>query len=163
MLALAPQVCLGQGWRDEKGNPVPDEVVTQALSDSIMEGARKVAEEMEPVYENLKICRPIQNDYFQIFGMENDLCHFKYGGYDCLVPREIAAEYADLGLSGVREVFKGNLSTQSPEATRAQDILADKAYCSYKMEYDVMVVDENGNEVEGVVIEDWDGSPFAAE
>lgn len=152
ILMLVPQICLSLDWRDENGNPVSDEVVTQAWGDVIMEEAKKVARKMEPVYENLKTCLPIQNEYFQIFGTENGLCHFKYGGYDCLVPQKIAAELADLGLFGVREALNGNWSTRSSEAVNFQEILSDKAYCSYKME--LMVVDENGNEIDGVIIED---------
>ena len=146
-VALSPHVCLGENfhWMDEKGQEVSDQEVADSFAQSIMDVATEIARKMQPVYKNLMTCLPIEEQEFQVVGMENDLCHFKYVNYDCFVPLNIAEEYAKLGLSSVQEVLKGNLSTQSPESSGMQEILSNKDYCSYNEEYSVAVEYDDSN------------------
>ena len=157
LFILFPQICLGADtvWVNENGNTVSDEEVEDFMESTISDEAKKMATEMEPVYENMKNCSPAESKYLHILGKENELCHFKYVDYDCLVPSDIAEEYAELGLKSVQEMLKGNISTESPEAKRMQEILSDEKYCSYEMTWSVTMEDENGNEVsvEGLTIE----------
>jgi len=154
---LLPNICFAENshWINEKGEEVSDEQVADFISNNIMEGATEQAKEMQPVYESMKTCTPAESQYLQVFGIENNLCHFKYVDYNCLVPLNIAEEYADLGLKSVQEIFNGNLNTQSEESIKIQEILSDKDYCSYKMTWTVTMEDEDGNEVpvEGLIIE----------
>lgn len=157
LFILFPQICLGadSSWVDENGNPVSDEEVADFMKTTISSEAKKMAAEMQPVYENMKNCALAESEYLHILGKENELCHFKYVDYDCLVPLDIAEEYAELGLKSVQGLAKGNISTESPEARRMQEILSDEDYCSYEMTWTVTMEDEDGNEVpvEGVIIE----------
>ena len=154
---LTPMTCFSEEihWVNENGEAVSDKEVADFIFDNITEMFEEQAKEMQPVYENLKTCLPIQSQYFDILGIENDLCHFKYVDYDCLVPLNIAEEYANLGLKSVAEMMKGHINTESPENVRIQEILSDKDYCSYQMTWSVTMEDETGHEVpvEGVTFE----------
>ena len=149
LFILFPQICLGAetGWVDENGNVTSDKEVADFMEANISNEAKKIAAEMQPVYENMKNCASAESEYLHILGKENELCHFKYVDYDCFVPFDIAEEYAELGLKSMQEMAKGNISTESPEAKRMQEILSNKEYCSYNMTWSVTMEDENGNEI----------------
>ena len=157
LFMLFPQICLGVDsfWVDENGNAVSNEEVADFMKANISNEVKKMAAEMQAVYEKMKDCSPAESEYLNILGKENELCHFKYVDYDCLVPFDIAEEYADLGLKSAQEMAKGEISTESSEAIRMQEILSNKDYCSYGMTWTVTMEDEDGNEVpvKGVPIE----------
>ena len=134
-------------WTDSNGNYVSDEEVAEQLGNSIMDGATEIAKQMLPVYEKLKTCSEASNEYFTIYGLENNKCHFKYVNYDCYLPMNITARYAQESIKGVREVFNGNLSTNSSNAQYIDSILKNEEYCSQGgMEFEV--VDENNQQIE---------------
>ena len=157
LFALLPQICLGADmvWVDENNNTVSDKEVADFMGANINSKVKKIAMEMQTVYESMKSCSSAESEDFHVLGKENELCHFKYVDYDCLVPLDIAKEYAELGLKSVQEMARGNISTKSYEAKRMQEILSNKDYCSYQMTWTITMEDENGNEipVEGVTIE----------
>lgn len=154
---LLPQVCLSADlvWVDEKGKAVSDKEVADFIASNINDEAKKMAIEIQPVYENMKNCSPAKSEYLHILGKENELCHFKYVDYDCFVPLNIAEEYAELGIKSVQAMLEGHVSTESPEAKRMQEILSNNDYCSYEMTWTATMKDADGNEVpvEGVFIE----------
>ena len=154
---LFPHICFGENshWVNENGEEVSDEEVGEFLEKNMVDAFKQQAIEMQPVYENLRTCLPIESRYFHIIGIENSFCHFKYVDYDCVVPLNIAEEYAELGLKSVKEMINGNVNTEAPENIRIQEILSDENYCSYKMTWSVTMEDENGNEVpvEGMTFE----------
>ena len=88
-----------------------------------------MAKQMLPVYENMKTCSPSKNQYLEVFGMENDLCHFKYIDYYCYVPLSVAEEYAKLGIKFMRKFFTGDGNNDSPENVRIVEILSNPDYC----------------------------------
>ena len=146
---LTPMICIGEEthWVNENGETVSGEDVADFIFDNTIKMFEEQAREMQPVYEKLKTCLPIQNQYFHIIGIENDLCHFKYVDYDCFVPLNIAEEYAELGLKSGTEMINGHVNTESRENIRIKEILSNKDYCSYNMTWSVTMEDENGNEV----------------
>ena len=154
---LLPHICFGENfhWTDENGNIAPDEEVANLIGNSFMDGLKEQAKENLPIYNKLKTCLPANGKYFQIIGKENNLCHFKVVDYDCLIPLNIAKEYAELGITSIQEILKGNFSTKSAEAVKMNEILSNADYCSYKMNFSVTMYDENGNEVpvKGIIIE----------
>lgn len=157
LLVLLPSICCGEtiDGKDQKNSQVSDDIVEYFVDNTIDGEIVAMGKELQTVSEKLKTCSPTKSQYYQIFGMENDLCHFKFADYDCLVPVNIAEEYADLGLKSAQLMIKGEVNTQSPENLRIQEILSDKDYCSYKMTWTVTMEDEDGNEVpvEGLIIE----------
>lgn len=141
-------------WSDEKASVLPDEDVADAFADEFIKGAQEVALSLKPVYEKMQTCQEAESDYLKVFGMQDNLCHFRYTDFDCLVPLETAKEFADLGLKGIEEVFKGNLSTQPTETNSVHNILSNKDYCTLEMpEPSFSVTDENGYEIENIAEE----------
>ena len=155
--ALLPNLCLGENfhWINEDGNVVPDEEVANLIGNNIMDGLKEQATEYLPIYHKLKSCLPVKGKYIQIIGLENDLCHFKFVDYNCHMPLNIAKEYAELGITSIQEILKGNFSTRSAEAVKMNEILSNHDYCSSKTSWTVTIEDEDGNEVpvEGIIIE----------
>jgi len=142
-----------RAWVNENGEPVSDEEVAEFIFDNAAEEAKRQALELEAVYEGMNTCMEAHSQYLEIFGFEGNLCHFKYSDYDCFVPQNVAAEYAELGLMVAEDMAKGIISTETKEAKRMQEILSDKRYCTYEMTWSVTMEDENGQEVpaEGII------------
>lgn len=155
---LLPQVCLGESsqWVDENGQEVPAEQVADWINNMVIDGAMDWAKKAEHVYESMKTCSPAESEAFQVYGVENELCHFNYGGYDCFVPLEVAREYADLALVSVRKfITGGGFSTENPETKTIEAILHNNDYCTYSASVELTMEDEDGNEItfERIVIE----------
>lgn len=141
-------------WGVEKGSGLPGKDVADAFADELITGAREVALSLKPVYEKMQTCQEAESDYLKVFGMQDNLCHFRYAYFDCLVHLETAKEFADLGLKGIEEVFKGNLSTQSTETNSVHNILSNKDYCTLETpEPSFSITDENGYEIENIAEE----------
>ena len=124
-------------WTDANGNYVSDEEVTEQLGNSIMDGATRMANQMLPIYEKLKTCSKANNEYFEIFGIENKKCHFQYVNYNCYLPMDITIQYSNNAIKSMKNILlKGNLSTSSPEALFIDSILKNQQYCNTEeMEY----------------------------
>lgn len=67
--------------------------------------ARSVSKELKlyytsmlPFYENLYDCEPyitnVNETNYQVVGLKDDVCHVKFGGYNCQIPDYAARQYA---------------------------------------------------------------------
>lgn len=81
----------------------------------------------------IHISTPINSDYFQIYGFENNKCHFKYVYYDCYAPIDITRKVAQNSRKGALDIINnGNFSTSAntPESKYNEAFFNNKAYCS---------------------------------
>ena len=105
--------------------------MVKALSQAVMKQVTQMAIQMRPVYEKLKTCTPAENNYIAVYGLEEDLCHFKYVNYDCYVPLDIAEKYATSSLQSLDEILNSDTmpSKESINARYAEEVLFNKTYC----------------------------------
>lgn len=131
-LLLMPNLCYSEEtyMADEQNTEVSYDETSEAVESAISYEFLMMAKKMTPAYENLKRCKPTINEYIQIEGIKNELCHFKYVNYDCVVPMGVAKEYGELGLRFMRKFFNGNYGVDTPENARIQKILSDPNYCT---------------------------------
>ena len=94
-----------------------------------------MAKKTLPIYDKLETCTPIKSDYYQIYGMENYKCHFKYVNYDCYAPVEITRKVAQNSRKASLDIINnGNFSTRAttPETKYNEAFYNNKMYCSTK-------------------------------
>ena len=130
-LLLMPNLCYSEEVSavDEQNTEVSDAENTNAIEAAISYEFLMMAKKMTPAYENLKSCKPIINEYIEIYGIKNELCHFKYVNYECQLPMTVAKEYAELSLRFLQSFFNKNYGSDSLENLRLQRILSDPNYC----------------------------------
>ena len=110
-------------------------MITSAKADEFIDYAVNMAKKMLPIYNKLETCTPINSDYFQIYGLENNKCHFKYVNYDCYAPIEITRNVARNSRKGSIDIINnGNFSTRAitAEAKYNEDFYNNKMYCTLK-------------------------------
>ena len=102
-------------------------------ADDVINNITNMARNALPIYNKLESCSPINSDYFQIYGFENNKCHFKYVYYDCYAPIEITRKVAQNSRKGALDIINnGNFSTSAntPESKYNEAFFNNKAYCS---------------------------------
>ena len=110
-------------------------IVISAHADEFIDYAIDMAKKMLPIYSKLETCTIVNSEYFQIFGIENNKCHFKYVNYDCYAPIEITRKVArNSQKAALDTIYNGNFSTHAttPEAKYNEAFYNNKMYCSTK-------------------------------
>ena len=130
-------IASNSGWKDEYGNSVSEEQVFNTMENHFVNEAKNMAKQMLPIYQKLATCTPAKNEYFQIFGLNNNKCHFKYVDYDCYVPSDVYKKYSENAIKSSKDAMNGYISTESSETKYIDSILKNKTYCSYNMTLEI--------------------------
>ncbi len=115
----------------------------EVFNEVVQTESQNFAERMLSVYQKMENCEVAKTEYLEVFGFEEEKCHFKYVDYDCRLPKDVVQEYARLGIKSMQDMLGGKFSTSSEETLKMQKILENKDYCSYEMSW--TIEDEDGN------------------
>ncbi len=88
----------------------------------------EMASYMLPVYRDLYNCKQSANDYLQVYGLENNKCHFRESFFECHVPMDITQKFAKMNIDWLtNKNRKYERDNSSPEAKFSEYVLNN--YC----------------------------------